>query len=73
MKKSGKCPKCGSQDVIADAMVKDESRTEITVSTYRVPDALVFKETRESIVSAWVCGACGFTELYADSPKILTL
>jgi predicted nucleic-acid-binding Zn-ribbon protein len=76
MKQSGKCPKCGSQDVIPDALANDQSRrgvVEMTVSTYASPDALIFKESRESTVSAWVCGACGFIELYADTPKILTL
>lgn len=75
MKQSGKCPKCGSKNVLADVDVRDRTRhgaTEMTVSIDRSPDALLFKETVESTVSAWICAACGFTELYTDTPKLLT-
>ena len=76
MKKSGACPKCKSTSVIADARVRDRGdlpnmAQELEISTYRNPDALVFKETRLSKVSAWVCSACGYIELYADDPRTL--
>ena len=77
MKRSGKCPKCESTNVIADARAEDRGHyntdQEMSVSTFRRPDALIFKETRTSKVSAWVCGACGFIEFYADEPKTLML
>jgi predicted nucleic-acid-binding Zn-ribbon protein len=48
MKRTGKCPKCGSSDVVADAKAIDRghgnSQQEMSVATFRKPEALVFKE-----------------------------
>jgi predicted nucleic-acid-binding Zn-ribbon protein len=77
MKRTNKCSKCGSTDVIADAKAIDRShqsnQTEFTVATYRKPEAIIFKGQQDTTVSAWVCVACGYVELYADSPKNLKL
>ena len=77
MKRSNKCPKCGASDVIADAKAIDRShhsnQTELTVATFRKPDAILFKGQRETTLSAWVCAECGFVEFYADSPKTLKI
>jgi predicted nucleic-acid-binding Zn-ribbon protein len=73
MKRSGKCPKCGSQKIIVDAVVRDHAHQELNVCTYANPDALIFKEARDSTISAWICGECGFTELYTDAPQPLML
>jgi ribosomal protein S27AE len=77
VKRSGKCPKCESTNIIADAKVRDRGDYnvpyEMTVSTFRNPDAVIFKEARLSAVSAWVCGACGFMEFYADTPRVLSI
>jgi predicted nucleic-acid-binding Zn-ribbon protein len=77
MKRTNKCPKCGSTDVIADAKAIDRSyqsnQTELTVATYRKPEAIIFKGQQDTTVSAWVCAECGYVELYADSPKNLKL
>jgi predicted nucleic-acid-binding Zn-ribbon protein len=75
MKRNSKCPKCGSSDIIADARVIDRSvqsnHTQLTVATFRKPDALLFKSQQSTPVSAWVCAECGFVEFYADLPKTL--
>ena len=74
MKRSGKCPKCGSQDIAADAKAIDHSspvELELSVATFKKPDALLFKEKAVSPMSAWVCLDCGCVELYADSPTHL--
>jgi len=77
MKQTGKCPKCGSDDVVADAKVIDRghanSQLEMSVATFRKPEALIFKEQQETTVSAWVCASCGYIELYADSPGKIKL
>ncbi|HAB16773.1 MAG TPA: hypothetical protein PLX89_19720 [Verrucomicrobiota bacterium] len=80
MKFTNKCPKCGSSDVIADAKAIDRTRggsgsieTELTVATFRKPDAVLFKGQQNTSLSAWVCAACGFVEFYADSPKTLKM
>lgn len=77
MKQSGKCPKCESTEIIADAKAVDRSeghwRREFTVATFQNPEAFVFKGEQTSTVSAWVCGRCGFVELYADEPNTLNV
>jgi len=35
------------------------------------PTAMVFKKSTRSDVHAWICGQCGYTELYADDPAEL--
>ena len=74
MKRTSKCPKCGSGDVIADAKATDSTHggeTELWVATFRKPEAILFKgqSTLTTTMSAWVCSDCGYVELYADSPR----
>jgi predicted nucleic-acid-binding Zn-ribbon protein len=75
MKSTSKCPKCGSTEIIADAKAIDrghaDCQKELTVATFRKPEALIFKQKHTSTISAWVCGQCGFVEFYADSPSPL--
>ena len=35
------------------------------------PTAMVFKKSTRSDVHAWICGQCGYMELYADNPAEL--
>ena len=77
MKQTNKCPKCGSTEILADAKAIDRGHSdlqrEFSVATFGKPDALIFKEQHKSTISAWVCGQCGYLELYADSPSSLKL
>jgi predicted nucleic-acid-binding Zn-ribbon protein len=77
MKKTGICPKCGSHEIVADAKAIDRGHLngehEMSVATFRKPEALFFKEKQETKVSAWVCAACGYVEFYADSPSTIKL
>jgi predicted nucleic-acid-binding Zn-ribbon protein len=77
MKKTGKCPKCGGTDVVADAKAIDRgdnnSQFEMSVATFGKPEALIFKQKQETTVSAWVCATCGYVEFYADSPSTIKL
>jgi predicted nucleic-acid-binding Zn-ribbon protein len=77
MKNTGKCPKCGGTDIAADAKVLDRGEYNVTgemsVATFRKPDALIFKQEQQTTVSAWVCCTCGFVELYADHPARIQL
>ena len=77
MKRTGKCPKCGCADIIADAKAIDRghgnSQEEMSVATFRRPEALIFKEKQVTTVSAWVCVRCGYIELYADDPDSIKL
>ena len=77
MKQTGKCPKCGSSDIVADAKAIDRgegiTQHEMSVATFRKPESLIFKKKQETTVSAWVCAACGYIEFYADSPSKIKL
>ncbi|HNU06269.1 MAG TPA: hypothetical protein PKO33_00805 [Pyrinomonadaceae bacterium] len=66
-----KCPECGSEKIVDKAKVLDQRGTGLRVSTDVFPDALVFKKRHHSDLIADVCGACGFTALYADEPDKL--
>lgn len=69
MKRTNKCPKCGSSDVIKDAIAIDSINRQLSVATYRKPEALLFKGQLATSLSAWVCADCGYVEFYADDPK----
>ncbi len=70
MKKSKKCPKCGCMEIIEGVKPVDNgnSQFEMAVAVFRNPGALFFKGKQQSLVTAYVCSECGYTELYADSP-----
>ncbi|HEY9284132.1 MAG TPA: hypothetical protein VIP46_11820 [Pyrinomonadaceae bacterium] len=69
------CAKCGSAKIIARATVRDVGdynvQGELAVMLHENPDALIFKETFLSTLTARVCGECGYAELYADRPGAL--
>jgi predicted nucleic-acid-binding Zn-ribbon protein len=77
MKQTGKCPKCESTEIIADAKAIDRGDSdlhrEMAIATFQNPEALIFKGKQETTVSAWVCATCGYVEFYADNPTILKI
>lgn len=77
MKHTTKCPKCGSSDIIADAKAIDRAdcnaQTELSIATFRKPEALLFKGQLQTTLSAWVCADCGYVEFYADSPRTINV
>jgi predicted nucleic-acid-binding Zn-ribbon protein len=77
MKKSNRCPKCHSTDIIANAEPLDRGESHITrtakLATYSDPHAFLFKGQHSTTMSAWVCAECGFVEFYATEPQALKL
>ena len=76
MKSTRKCPKCGTNNIIEDAKAIDRGHlnseaAELSVATFRTPEAILFKGKLSTTLSAWVCAECGYVEFYADSPKWL--
>lgn len=68
-----KCVKCGSE-VIQRAMVVDYNERREQHLKVRVdadPTAFMFKEATQSEVRAYICGSCGYIELYAEKPEEL--
>jgi predicted nucleic-acid-binding Zn-ribbon protein len=74
MKTTGKCPKCGGTELIADAKALDGYyEAPISVAKLWKPDAMMFKGKQSTTMSAWVCSTCGYVELCADDPGKLKL
>ena len=76
MKSTHKCPKCSSSTIIADAKAIDRGHLnseaqELSVATFRTPEAIMFKGKMTTTLSAWICAECGYVEFYADAPKML--
>jgi predicted RNA-binding Zn-ribbon protein involved in translation (DUF1610 family) len=72
--KSGKCPKCGSPEVIRDARmvyVSNEYDTDMRVRVDSDPKALLIHGAVYSDARVYVCGACGYIEQYAATPEPL--
>jgi predicted nucleic-acid-binding Zn-ribbon protein len=62
MATSSACPRCGSRDVIANAVVQPDGQP---------GQVLLWKGRRHSPLTARVCGECGYTELFASNPNTL--
>ena len=73
--KSGQCPKCGSQRIMAHLPVPDHYEYGVVKdATMRVsarPNALFFKGTEHAKLEAYVCADCGFVEQYVTHTKEL--
>jgi predicted nucleic-acid-binding Zn-ribbon protein len=74
--KDGHCPKCGSADVIPNVSVLDNAgapgySNNVRAVVVQHPDAWMFTGEVRTCLKAWVCGSCGYTELYANNPAAL--
>ncbi len=67
MKTTGKCPKCGSNEVHAKAYVREQFP--ILVTELASPEAILLKREKKSALRAWLCTGCGYVELYVDDPQ----
>ena len=68
--KNGICPKCQGTVIVQGVRVLDRNRSsvqDLTVAVYANPDAWMFKGEVTGELWACVCGACGYTELYATN------
>jgi formate dehydrogenase assembly factor FdhD len=69
------CTRCGSDELIPRARVAERGdgngRYDLQVEVQRRPNAVLFKRPERADLTARVCGACGYTELYVDAPRAL--
>jgi hypothetical protein len=66
------CPKCGSREVIPSLEVMDRSDSGVQSLSLLIaekPQAAIFRGWRRFPLSARVCPACGYTELYVSDPR----
>jgi hypothetical protein len=75
MKKIERCDKCQSKKIIPQVQIVDKTDynvpTELSVVIYENPDAWIFKGEHKGILKAWICGDCGYTEIYLENPQDL--
>ncbi len=71
--KSGRCPKCGSKDIMAGVEVRDDGRSGSHPLRVVVEEpepakhaAIWIQGQSTADLQAWICASCGYTELYAD-------
>lgn len=73
--RDGQCPKCGCTDVIPNVSVMDHTAAlaweNLSAVVEENPNAWLFTGQVKTSLKAWVCGACGYTELYATNPATL--
>jgi predicted nucleic-acid-binding Zn-ribbon protein len=69
------CPRCGSDEVMPRVRIvergDDGMRHEVQAEVLRRPNARLFKRPERVNLTARVCSACGYAELYAESPGAL--
>jgi hypothetical protein len=69
------CPRCGSDEMMPRVRVAergdDNMRYDLQVEILRRPNALLFKRPERANLTARVCSACGYAELYVDAPGAL--
>jgi hypothetical protein len=66
---SAKCPHCGSDKIIPNALISDTQNIKAIVMAD--PQALIFKGWESTEITARVCGNCGFVQLFAKNPALL--
>jgi predicted nucleic-acid-binding Zn-ribbon protein len=70
--KDKKCLKCGSSNVIPSVPIADRSHMgELLpwVAYISEKPNTLFSKIHFFKIRAWICGECGYTELYADEPN----
>lgn len=71
--RSGTCPKCGSTEILENVSMNTlgEAGPAGTIA-FRLEETFGFmKKSTRVEARAWICGACGFAELYAAEPEKL--
>ena len=75
MPDSLRCARCSSDEMIPRVRVAergdDNMRYDLQVEVQRRPNAMFFKRAERADLTARVCCACGYTELYVDAPGAL--
>jgi hypothetical protein len=67
--KSGRCPKCGSMEVAGPFdMSLANQWARLVAFVVRNPSGWFSSWTQE-VIQSWVCGSCGYMELYCMNPK----
>ncbi len=68
----GTCPKCNSQMIIKDKPIADKGQYGLPVGSLSVGVqgrriGWLSREVANGEIRAWICGECGYTELYTTN------
>lgn len=73
--KDGTCPKCSATTIMPNVDIVDHGaysiEHQLQVKLYAKPDATFFRDAQYNMIRAWICGTCGYAELYVDNPQAL--
>ena len=65
------CPVCGAETIIPEVQIRDtgqQARGDLTVEVVQFPGAFIFKGPVIRQLYARICGKCGYTALFVNSP-----
>ena len=71
--KNGICPKCSSHTIIENIPILDRSgqyahlASPLSLAVQGERTGLFFSHVAKGELRAWVCGECGYTELYTSN------
>jgi rubrerythrin len=57
------CSKCKSTKIIPRVRMVDRGEYDAAGDL-----TVIFKDTHQGVLRAWICGACGYVETYVDNP-----
>jgi len=73
--KNGTCPKCGSTEILDNLQIRGgEGHPPYVIIVEPEPEKRPFvwlPKSEQSFFRAYVCGACGYTEFYAEAYQVL--
>lgn len=65
--RSGKCPKCGSEQIVDGGRIVEDGEVRLRFLKHK---RVLFPGPVVSEIRAIVCVDCGYTELYAIQPEV---
>lgn len=69
------CPKCSATTIIPDIKIPEyghyNSVQPLSIKILERTRGWFNRRTRSFSLRAWICGTCGYTELYVDYPQRL--
>jgi rubrerythrin len=73
--KDGVCPICSATTIIPDMKIPEyghyNAEQPLSIKVHKRHGNWFNRWTRSFSLRAWICGTCGYTELYADYPQAL--
>lgn len=73
--KDGVCPKCSATTIMPNVYIPTHGHYNavqgLAIEIDNNPNAILLHAPQRYLLRAWVCGTCGYMELYVDDPRRL--